>query len=100
MHARKRLVEQAQKSLFAIYKKIRIQNIPIDLQLKLFDSLVEPIILYGSEVWGFENIQIMEKIHLTFCKRILNVRLTTPNHMVYGELGRCPLEIRVKLRMV
>jgi hypothetical protein len=43
---------------------------------------VEPIILYGSEVWGFENIQIMEKIHLTFCKRILNVRLTTPNHMV------------------
>jgi len=38
-------------------KKIRNQNIPIDLQLKL----VEPIILYGSEVWGFENIQIMEK---------------------------------------
>ena len=100
MHARKRLVEQAQKSLFAIYKKIRIQNIPIDLQLKLFDSLVEPIILYGSEVWGFENIQIMEKIHLKFCKRILDVRLTTPNCMVYGELGRYPLEIRVKMRMV
>jgi hypothetical protein len=38
----------------------------------LFDSLVEPIILYGSEVWGFENIQIMEKINLKFCKRILN----------------------------
>ena len=32
--ARKRFVEQAQKSLFAIYKKIRNQNIPIDLQLK------------------------------------------------------------------
>jgi hypothetical protein len=70
--ARKRLVEQAQKSLFTIYKKIRNQNIPIDLQLKLFDSLVEPIILYGSEVWGFENIQIMEKINLKLCKRILN----------------------------
>jgi hypothetical protein len=36
--ARNRLVEQAQKSLFATYKKnIRNQNIPIDLQLKLFD---------------------------------------------------------------
>jgi uncharacterized membrane protein len=55
---------------FAIYKKIRNKNIPIDLQLKLFVSLVESIILYGSEVWGFENIQIMEKIHLKFCKRI------------------------------
>jgi hypothetical protein len=41
---RKRLVEQAEKLLFAIYKKIRNDNIPIDLQLKLFDSLVEPII--------------------------------------------------------
>ena len=98
--ARKRLVEHAQKSLFAIYKKIRNQNIPIDLQLKLFDSLVESIILYGSEVWGFENIQIMEKIHLKFCKRILNMRLTMPNYMVFSELGRYPLEIRVKLRMV
>jgi hypothetical protein len=97
---RKRLVEQAEKSLFAIYKKIRNDNIPIDLELKLFDSLVEPIILYGSEIWGFENIQIMDKIHLKFCKRILNVRLTTPSYMVYGALGRYPLEIRVKLRMV
>ena len=51
--ARKRLVEHDQKSLFAIHKKIRNQNIPIDLQLKLFDSLVELIILYGSEVLGF-----------------------------------------------
>jgi hypothetical protein len=42
--ARKRLVEQAQKSFFAIIKKKnRNQNIPIDLQLKLFDSFVEPI---------------------------------------------------------
>jgi hypothetical protein len=51
--ARKRLVEHAQRSLFAIHKKIRNQNIPIDLQLNLFDSLVELIILYGSEVLGF-----------------------------------------------
>jgi len=42
----------------------------------------------------------MEKIHLKFCKIILNVRLTTPNYMVSGELGRYPLEIRVKLTMV
>jgi predicted ribonuclease YlaK len=45
LDARKRLVEHDQKSLFAIHKKIRNQNIPIDLQLKL---LVELIILYGS----------------------------------------------------
>jgi hypothetical protein len=42
----------------------------------------------------------MEKIHLKLCKRILNVGLTTPNYMVYGELDIYPLEIRVKLKMV
>ena len=67
-------------------------------QLKLFDSMIEPILLYGSEVWGYENIKILEQIHLIFCKRILKVRNTTPNFIVYGELGRFPLE--VKLRMI
>ena len=69
--ARKKLVEQSQTSLFAIYKKIRNQNIPIDVQLKLFDSSVEPILLYGSEVCGYENLKILERVHLQFCKRIL-----------------------------
>ena len=81
--------------MFAIYKKIRNQNVPIDVQLKLFDSLVEPVLLYGSKVWGYENLEILKRAHLQFCKRILNLRLSTPNFMVYGELGRHPLNIRV-----
>jgi hypothetical protein len=52
----------------------------------LFDSLVKPILLYGSEVWGYENLKILERVHLQFCKRILNLRLSTPNVMVYGGL--------------
>ena len=98
--ARKQLANQAQKSLFSIYKSIRNQNIPIDIQLKLFDAMVEPILLYGSEIWGYENTKIVEQIHLNFCKRILKVRSSTPNFMVYGELGRFPLEIRIKSRML
>jgi hypothetical protein len=62
--------------------------------------MVEPILLYGSEIWDYENIKIMEQVHLQFCKRILKVRTTTPNFMVYGELGRFSLEIKVKMRMV
>lgn len=99
-NARKKLIEQAQKSLYALYRKIKNLNIPIDLQLKLFDSLVVPILLYGCEIWGFENKEIIEKIHLQFCKRILRVRNSTPNFMVYGELGRYPIEIIIKQRML
>lgn len=98
--ARKKLVEQSQKSLFSIFKKIRNHSIPVDVQLKLFDSLVEPILLYGSEVWGYENLEIIERVHLQFCKRILNLRPSTPNFMVYGELGRHPLHVRANMRMV
>jgi hypothetical protein len=98
--AKKKLVDQAQRSLHFIYKTIRSGSIPVDLQLKLFDSMIEPILLYGSEVWGYENLKLLEQIHFKFCKRILKVRNTTPNFIVYGELGRFPLEIRVKLRMI
>jgi hypothetical protein len=52
------LVDQAQMSLHFIYKIIRNESISVDLQLKLFDSMIAPILLYGSEVWGYENLKI------------------------------------------
>jgi len=39
------------KALYCIYKLARNESIPIDLQLKMSDSMIEPILLYGSEVW-------------------------------------------------
>ena len=68
--------------------------------MKIVDAMVEPILLYCSEIWGYENIKIIEQVHLDFCKRILKVRSSTPHVMVYGELGRYPLKIRVKIRMI
>lgn len=98
--SRNKLVEQAQKALYALYYKVNNISIPIDLQLKLFDSLVAPILTYSSEIWGFENKSNIEKIQLQFCKKILNLRSSTPNFMVYGELGRYPIEISIKLKMI
>ncbi len=37
-----------------------------DLQLKLFDTLVIPIMLYGSEIWGYEHFDLLEKLQLIF----------------------------------
>ena len=42
----------------------------------------------------------IEKIHLQFCKKILGVRSSTANFMVYGELGRFPIEISIKMKMI
>lgn len=50
---------------------------------------VQPILLYGCEVLGFSNNAILERGPLKFCK-LLQLKQSTPDFMVYGELGRYP----------
>ena len=95
-----RLAEQARKAMFSVLSKFRKLQLQFDLQLQLFDSMVVPILLYGSEVTGFKNSEILERLCTQFYKIILNVKKTTPNAMLYGELGRYPINILCKSRMV
>ena len=85
--AKKRLIDQANKDLYGLYYKLRNLTIAIDLQLKLFDSLIAPILVYSCEIWGFENKQGVEKLHLQYLKKILNLRNNTPNYMVLWRNG-------------
>jgi hypothetical protein len=39
------LLDQANKAFYALFRKIRNLANPIDLQLKLFDSLITPILV-------------------------------------------------------
>lgn len=75
-------------------------NLSIQCQLDLFDKIVQPILLYVCEMWGFSNITVIERLHLKFCKLLLHLKQSTPDFMIYGELGRYPLEIQVKTRMI
>jgi hypothetical protein len=62
------------------------------LSFQIFlNSLVAPVLLYASEIWGFENKNSIERVHLQFCKSILKVRNSAPKFLVYGELERFPL---------
>ena len=54
----------------------------------------------SSEVWGVYNSDDIERIHLKFCKRILNVRSNTCTSGVYGVLGRYPLFITRYIRII
>ena len=98
--ARKHVLGQARKALQLLYKKIRNFNLPIDLQLKMFDHTVLPILLYGSEIWGFENIDQLETFHNDFLRKISNMRKSTPIYILHGELGRFPISINIKMRML
>ena len=66
----------------------------------MFDVQIQPIVLYGSEVWGLQCIDVIEKVHTFACKRFLNVPLMTPNKMVCGDLGRYPLFVNSCIRAV
>jgi hypothetical protein len=55
----------------------------IQCQLDIFDKTVKPILLYGCETWGFGKNDIIERVHLKFCKLLLHVKTSTPNVMVY-----------------
>jgi hypothetical protein len=43
---------------------------------------------------------MVEKVHLKFCKLLLNLKTSTANCLVYGQLGRFPLSVNIKQRMV
>ncbi len=93
------LKNQASRAMYALIGKCRKLDLPINLQLELFDRMIVPIMLYGCEVLGPENYIETEKLHLKFLKHILGAHGRTINNMVYGELGRFSLEIQIKKRM-
>jgi len=67
---------------------------------RIFDTKVVPILLYSSEIWGYQRLDKLERVHMLACKRFLGVPLKTPNKMVYGELGRYPLYVNSSIRCI
>ena len=88
LNCKKHVAEQANNAMFALMRKIRVLNLPIEMQIDLFNKLIKPILLYDSEIWAFGNLDIIERVQLKFLKRILNLKKSTPSYMVYGETGR------------
>ena len=100
LYARKHIAEQARGALHLLYMRINNLHLPVDLQLKLFDNTVLPILTYGSEVFGYENLEMLERIHTSFLRKITKTRKSTPLYALYAELGRYPIQLTVKCRMI
>ena len=59
----------------------------------MFDSMVLPLLLYGCEIWGYENVDIFNSVQINFKK-------ATPIFMLYGELGRTSIELTIYRKML
>jgi hypothetical protein len=95
------LSAQADKAVFTLKRVIKsVGGFPISLSLDLFDKLVSPILLYGSEIWGTQYQESIELANRKLCKYILSVSYNTSNAAVLGDLGRTPLSVLYKYRCV
>ena len=82
-------------------RKGRLHNLSVSCQYDLFHkNCKHQFLLYGCEIWGHVNTDLIERLHLKFCKLLLCLKKSTPNFMVYGELGAYPLDIYIKCRML
>ena len=57
------LREKAMHAFFGIRKYTNINKLPPQLASKIFDTMISPILMYNSEVWG-----AYEKFKLTHCQ--------------------------------
>ena len=68
---------------------------PCDLQLDLFNKMIKPILLYGSEIWGMGNCDVIERVQLKYLKDIFKLKKATPSHMIFGELWILPISTEI-----
>ena len=96
----KDLKDRALRALFKMKNKLGItfRKYPL-VSLKLFRTLIEPILLYASDFWGILKLpknNPIENVFLSFCKQLLGVQKQTTNIGVLLELGQVPLSTFAK----
>ena len=97
----KTLSTQAQRGLYLIRRyNYACDGLPVDLLFELFDSMIAPVLLYSSEVWGFTLAKDIEKVQTNFCRYVLGVPSHTPNNAVLSETGRVPMYVRYFKRCI
>lgn len=89
-----KLCQQAQRNLAVIYKLEQYyKNVPINIMLELFEKLVSPILMYGAEIWGYKQMNCIERIQTRFCKHILGLSKTACDAAALGECGKKRLKV-------
>ena len=99
------LYKKSLRSLFSIYSILDIHSDEpnIKLFLKLFDSLIKPILLYGSEVWGLEIMKsnnLISKFTNKFYRTLLGVQGNCSTVGTHIELGRHPIDVNIHVSMI
>ena len=102
------LRQKALHAFFGLLGHTDFNKLKPSLACKIFDSMISPTLTYNSEVWGafaksgFKSwdSSAIEKTHLQFCKRYLEVHNKASNHACRAELGKFPLIIDINKKIL
>ena len=92
-------LDQGRKPQFSLLVKTKKLELPFDIQCNLFEKHVFSIMLYGCQIWGTQPQDMLEIFHRIFIFYILHLIPSTPSCMVYGEVGKLPLQVTIDQRL-
>ena len=116
--ASRALNDKASGAMFSIIRNLyKHRSVNINIMFNLFDKMVVPIALYGSEVWGINYIpanpnnndffgqcnlskHITEILNYRYMKLLLGVPRKTSNWAVNTETGRYPTILKAIKAMI
>ena len=102
--AREELKKVGLKALYKLRKEMGDNfSENIMLTIKLFDALISPILLYGSEIWRVDCNEQIEKdpaelVQTKFLKWLLGVNKYCSNSVCRAETGKFPIKIEAQYR--
>ena len=92
---------KGKRAMYAIITRAKTEGLSISCQIHLFKTIVLPILLYGCEIWGYEDLGILEKVQIDFCRHnILKLNKATQKNILLYDTGLLPIQILVTSRMV
>ena len=102
INAVKENINKARKAIHILRRNFKNNHIPIDCQIDILEKTVEPILLYGAEIWGICKTcsKLIDQFYLKTLKNLLSLRKSTPSYMVYSEIGKYPCSIAIKVRIL
>ena len=76
--------------------KIKNLDVPAPTVLHLYQTMIQPVLVYGSDVWGVTKRGPTEadKVFNWFPRLILRVKLNTSKTMMMGEVGMFPPSVQ------
>ncbi len=110
-HGANTLLDKAKKALRPLQRAIANFQLPLNLSIRLFHTLVEPIALYNVENWSiltdkqlsklnagsmfdFIDKSSLDSLHRKLLKYTLGVNKSSPNIAIYGDTGEIPISIK------